>query len=369
MHKNLLMLQQLGVSGDLIDFMVKNFSDAEFSSLFEGGAFELQFKYNIFYNDEIDIFYNIDKIRSIEKAVNNLISRSEEQDIKILSYYDKGYPQGLRTISKRPLFVYAKGNIDLLNSKKAVACVGTRRPSVQIVQYTHKIVGELVKEDTVIVSGLAKGIDAESHKACLHNHGKTIAVLAHGLDTIYPKENKKLAELILKNEGVLLSEYPLETNIMKNNFVARNRIISALSHGVIIFEAEEKSGTMHTARFAYTQGKSIFCPTPPERELSSGVTKLLGSGSAYPVVSAKEIINHLYNSAGQVEIGHSADNQQLDNPLNEALTEGDGDINKGYSVRLDVQLYERLKAYAAKNNSSVEEIVHASLEKYLKDFS
>jgi DNA processing protein len=296
MLKKLLMLKQLGIDGVLIDFMVSHFSKEEFSLLFEGGVFELQFKYNIFNDNEIDIFYDIDNIRRVEEFVDNLIFKSEEQGIKIISYYDEEYPANLRAIDKRPLFIYLKGNVKLLNSPKLIACVGTRKPSSYIKGFLHNIVKGLVEEGTVIVSGLAKGIDTESHEVCLQSHGKTIAVLAHGLDTVYPRENRKLAELILEKEGALISEYPIETGIRKNNFVARNRIISGLSQGVIIFEAGEKSGTMHTARFAYKQGKKIFCPDIAEEtgSLSSGVQKLLTTKSAFPIKDARDVIKHLF---------------------------------------------------------------------------
>ncbi|WP_410974147.1 DNA-processing protein DprA [Bacillus cereus] len=298
MLKNLLMLQKLGINGGFIDYAARNFSKKDFSLLFEGSVVELQFKYNIFSDKELDIFYNIDNIKKVEESIDVFITNNKKQNIRILSYYDSEYPTSLKALDKKPLFLYAKGNIELLNSPKSIACVGTRKPSKHIVEAVHDIVQGLVKENVVIVSGLAKGIDTESHQACLHNKGQTIAVLAHGLDTIYPKGNKDLADSILTNDGVLVSEYPIETDIRKHNFVARNRIISALSQGVIIFEADEKSGTMHTSRFAYKQGKKIFCPNiiqEPEK-LSSGVKKLLTTGNAYPIKNSSDVMYHTFET-------------------------------------------------------------------------
>ncbi|WP_080342233.1 DNA-processing protein DprA [Bacillus cereus] len=298
MLKNLLMLQKLGINGGFIDYAARNFSKKDFSLLFEGSVVELQFKYNIFSDKELDIFYNIDNIKKVEESTDVFITNNKKQNIRILSYYDSEYPTSLKALDKKPLFLYAKGNVELLNSPKSIACVGTRKPSKHIVEAVHDIVQGLVKENVVIVSGLAKGIDTESHQACLYNRGKTIAVLAHGLDTIYPKGNIDLAESILNNDGLLLSEYPIETNIKKHNFVARNRIISALSQGVIIFEADEKSGTMHTSRFAYKQGKKIFCPNiiqEPEK-LSSGVKKLLTTGNAYPIKNSSDVMYHTFET-------------------------------------------------------------------------
>lgn len=172
-----------------------------------------------------------------------------------------------------------------------------------------RIVKGLVEANTVIVSGLAKGIDAESHRVCLENRGTTVAVLAHGLDTIYPKENSKLADAILENGGTLLSEYPIGTKGLKSNFVARNRLISGLSSGVIVFEASEKSGTMHTARFAYTQGKKIFCPSDNGKDgnLSSGVQKLLKTESAIPIKDASDVLKTAFNKKHFTNISIDAD--------------------------------------------------------------
>lgn len=107
----------------------------------------------------------------------------------------------------------------------------------------------MAKENFSIISGLALGIDAESHKACLNVGGRTIAILAHGLDMIYPRENIELSKSILNNGGTLISEYPVGTKPDKFRFVDRNRIVSGLSKGTIVFETKEKSGTMHTVDY------------------------------------------------------------------------------------------------------------------------
>ncbi|MED3819020.1 DNA-protecting protein DprA [Priestia megaterium] len=298
MLKQLLMLKHLGIDGALINYIVNHFSEKDRVALFQGGAFDLQFKYNVFNDEHLCVFYDEDKLKKAEEFVNNLIYKSNEQGIKILSYYDSQYPSNLKAIKRCPLFVYVKGNLQNLNVSKTIACVGTRNPSMSALHSVNKIVKGLVEEGSIIISGLAKGIDAQSHKECLANGGKTIAVLAHGLDTIYPKENSQLAETILEQEGTLLSEYPLGIKGLKSNFVARNRIISGLSEGVIVFEAGEKSGTMHTARFAYTQGKKIFCPSVAEETqgLSSGVQKLITTGSAISIRNASDVIKYAFSS-------------------------------------------------------------------------
>lgn len=297
MLKELLMLQHLGIDGVLINNIVKYFSSNDRAALFSGGAFELQFKYNLFSDEHLRVFYDEEKIKQAEETVDNIIYKSKEQNIRILSYYDDEYPLNLKAIKKCPLIIYVKGDVKVLNSPRSISCVGTRTPSNHVLKLVGEIVKKLVEEDTVIISGLAKGIDAQSHKECLANNGRTIAVMAHGLDTIYPKENSGLAESILENGGALLSEYPVGVKGHKSHFVARNRIISGLSEGTIVFEASEKSGTMHTARFAYIQGKKIFCPnkTLGNERLSSGVEKLLSTGSAVPISTGLDVINQVFN--------------------------------------------------------------------------
>lgn len=296
MLKELLMLQHLGIEGALINYIVKHFSSEDRASLFTGGAFELQFKYNVFSDNHLRVFYDDNKLKHANEIVDSIIEKSNEQNIRILSYYDKEYPSNLKAIKNSPLFVHVKGDINVLNTSKSIACVGTRTPSEYALGVVGEIVKELVEDNTVIISGLAKGIDAQSHKDCLTNKGRTIAVMAHGLDTIYPRENSELAESILENGGVLLSEYAVGTKGHKSHFVARNRIVSGLSEGVIVFEASEKSGTMHTARFAYKQGKKIFCPniSLDNEIISSGVSKLLTTGSAIPITRGRDIIKQLF---------------------------------------------------------------------------
>ncbi|MDD9310710.1 DNA-processing protein DprA [Cytobacillus firmus] len=309
MLRELLILKHLGIDGALINYIVNYFSNKDLNALFNGEAFDLQFKHNVFNDDHLNVFYDKEKIKKAEEAVNNLIRKNADEGIKILSYYDEDYPTNLKAIKKSPLFLYVKGNLDNLNADKSIACVGTRNPSPHSVQLVDSIVKGLVAANTVIVSGLAKGIDAESHRVCLDNRGTTVAVLAHGLDTLYPKENSKLADAILENGGTLLSEYPIGTKGLKSNFVARNRLISGLSSGVIVFEASEKSGTMHTARFAYTQGKKIFCPSDNGKDgnLSSGVQKLLETESAIPIKDAIDVLKNAFNKKHFTNISIDAD--------------------------------------------------------------
>ena len=150
----------------------------------------------------------------------------------------------------------------------------------------------LAKEGICIVSGLAKGIDSFSHIGALNAKGKTIAVLGSGLDNIYPKENIKLVEEIIKNNGLVISEYPLGTKPLKYHFPARNRIISGLSDSVLVVEARKNSGTNITVDFALEQGKDVFViPGNIYSKTSDGTNFLITEG-AIPVLNYKDILRY-----------------------------------------------------------------------------
>lgn len=184
------------------------------------------------------------------------ISAAEKLGAKILAPTATEYPALLRQIPDPPLALYALGDASCL-SRHAVAMVGTRRPSAYGSSTAHRLAGDLAQRQIVIVSGLARGIDSASHRGALEVSGKTVAVLGSGLDVIYPRENKKLAEQVIEN-GALISEFPLGTPPVPENFPIRNRIISGLSLGVVIVEAAEYSGSLITARLALEQNREVF---------------------------------------------------------------------------------------------------------------
>jgi DNA processing protein len=178
--------------------------------------------------------------------------------IKTIKITDEEYPISLRNIYNPPQILYCIGNISLLK-KQSIAIVGCRKAS-DYGKKVAKIFSEgLSKNDLCIISGFASGIDCEAHKGALYNIGKTIAVLGSGLDVIYPKENESLYYEIVKNGGLIVSEFPLGTKPLSCNFPRRNRIISGLSNGVLVVEAKRKSGTMITVDYALEQGKEVFC--------------------------------------------------------------------------------------------------------------
>ena len=204
----------------------------------------------------------------------------------------KYYPERLRNIDSPPKQIYCLGNIELLNYKNDIAMIGSRDCSLYGERVAKDFAYNLAKEDICIVSGLAKGIDSFSHIGALNAKGKTIAVLGSGLDNIYPKENIKLVEEIIKNNGLVISEYPLGTKPLKYHFPARNRIISGLSDSVLVVEARKNSGTNITVDFALEQGKDVFViPGNIYSKTSDGTNFLITEG-AIPVLSYKDVLNN-----------------------------------------------------------------------------
>ena len=202
----------------------------------------------------------------------------------------KYYPKRLRNIDDAPKELYCLGNLELLNYKNNIAMIGSRNCSSYGERAAKDFAYNLAKEDICIVSGLAKGIDSFSHIGALNAKGKTIAVLGSGLDNIYPKENIKLVEEIIKNNGLVISEYPLGTKPLKHHFPARNRIISGLSDGVLVIEARKNSGTNITVDFALEQGKDVFViPGNIYSKTSDGTNFLITEG-AIPVLNYKDIL-------------------------------------------------------------------------------
>lgn len=198
----------------------------------------------------------------ITKAYNyaeKLIKENESKDIKIICDIDlETYPKYLLKIKDHPPIIFAKGNIKLLTEDNLIAIVGSRSSLIESLNFTKEITKKFVSQDFVIVSGLAEGIDTQAHKTAVENKGKTIAVLPSDLLNIYPTKNKQLAQEILDNEGLLISEYPINSNIGKHNFIERDRIESGLSLAVFVIESKEDGGTMQTASFCQKQERLLI---------------------------------------------------------------------------------------------------------------
>jgi len=211
--------------------------------------------------------------------------------ISIVTLEDKRYPGILKEISSPPPLLYVRGEF-LPRDEISLAVVGTRKFSNYGKRATTKLVGDLALAGLTIVSGLAWGIDSFAHRAALRAGGRTIAVLGHGLDQVYPPENRNLADEIAC-QGALVSEFPLGFPPVVGNFPARNRIISGLSLGTLVCEAPERSGSLITAACALEQGRLVFalpCPIFDSQGLGTG--RLIQSGAKL-VLGADDILSAL----------------------------------------------------------------------------
>lgn len=210
-----------------------------------------------------------------------------------LNFTDDEYPKQLRKIYNPPKKIFVLGNVKILNYI-GVAIIGSRRCSKYGVSTAQRFAYSLAKENINIISGLARGIDTNAHIGCIKARGKTIAVLGSGLDNIYPPENKELAQSILKMGGAIITEFPVGTKPLPENFPQRNRIISGLSNAVIVVEATEKSGTAITVDFALEQGKDVYAvPGNVDQVTSTGTNELIKQG-AKPLTNIRDILQDLY---------------------------------------------------------------------------
>lgn len=236
----------------------------------------------------VDNIVNKDIKNSVEKHLEYM----QKNKIEIISIDDERYPNSLRNIYDPPISIYVKGNINILNNQ-SIAIVGCRNSSNYGNNVAMKFSYNLSSNNVSIISGLAMGIDKYAHLGAIQANGKTIAVLGNGLDTIYPLENKGIANKILQLGGVIISEYPLGTKPLKMNFPARNRIISGMSKGVLVVEAQEKSGTLITVDFAIEQGKEVYViPGNITSKNSVGTNELIRQGAKL-VTDFREILNDM----------------------------------------------------------------------------
>lgn len=214
-----------------------------------------------------------------EKAIEELEKvRELGGDVVILD--DGSYPYLLREIADPPITVYVKGAWEACFDAPCVGVIGSRKCSTYGENASGSLARDLAENGICVVSGLARGIDTAAHRGALRGRGKTIAVLGTGIDNVYPKENKKLVEEILDSGGAIVSQFPLQTPPLKDNFPYRNRIISGLSYGVLLVEASERSGSLITARLAMEQNREVMAvPGNITSRNSFGTNYLIKSGA------------------------------------------------------------------------------------------
>jgi len=213
-------------------------------------------------------------------------------EIKTVEITDKEYPESLKKIKRPPKKLYYRGNWNADIFEKSIAVVGSRRVTRYGKGVIDKFIPDLVAENITIISGFMYGVDSISHLKCLEFGGKTVAVLGSGLDVLYPRENEKLYNQILKQDGLMISEYEKDFRAALWTFPQRNRIVAGLSSlGVLIIEAGIKSGSLITARLAKEQKKKVFAVCGQiDSKVSEGTNWLIKTGQAKMVTDVEDIL-------------------------------------------------------------------------------
>jgi DNA processing protein len=242
------------------------------------------------------------------------LERLERLKIKVITWRDATYPPLLRKIEYAPPVLYICGTLTDDDRRYSLGVVGTRKMSPYGHQVTEHLTAELVKGRITIVSGLALGVDTVAHTTALNMGGRTLAVLACGLDTIYPPSNHNLARRIVESgQGALITSFPLGIKPEAGNFPARNHIISGLSLGVLITEAPPKSGALITAGSALAQGREVFAvPSGIFSSAGAGVNNLIRDG-AHPVSTLSDILENLNIHTVPTESNQAAHNFNPEN--------------------------------------------------------
>lgn len=263
----------------------KNISPEEFFNI---PTKELISRLGIRHDHEFDKIAREEAVAQAEKEWRLI----EKHNIQPLFLLDENYPQRLKETYEPPIILYKLGEADLELSHM-VSVVGTRRPTPYGLDFCNKFVGEIGDyfDDAVIVSGLAYGIDAAAHKKALEKGLSTVAVVAHGLNMIYPTAHRGLAKEIIKSGGAILSEYVFGVKPFRPNFLARNRIVAGLSDVTVVVESAIKGGAMSTANYAFLYNRDVMAlPGRSNDELSSGCNLLIRKNKAQLIERAADLI-------------------------------------------------------------------------------
>jgi DNA processing protein len=256
----------------------------------------------------------------------SILLDTKHMKINSISPQKHKYLQIIDTIAKAPKTLYFKG--DLPTERRAtVAIVGTRKPTAYGREVTYQLAYDLAKQGVIIISGLALGIDGVAHQAALDAGGTTIAVLASGVDSVYPSTHRGLADKILQSGGAIISEYEPDTEARDFQFLARNRIVSGLSDAIIVTEAAARSGTIATVNYALEQGREVFVvPGNITSPLSVGCNALLKQG-AHPVTSAQDVLEiiapDLLTNQSSLALGNTPTETVIIQLLQSGIRDGD----------------------------------------------
>ncbi|HME12954.1 MAG TPA: DNA-processing protein DprA [Candidatus Acidoferrum sp.] len=238
-----------------------------------------------------EVAQSIVKKEAFKRAEKELAAIRGIPNCTLLNWSDPEYPQNLLQIYDPPVLLYVRGDVQMLN-RPSISIVGTRRPTLYGTQMAERIGRDLAVRGLVIVSGMARGIDAIGHQGALAANGSAIGVLGTGIDVCYPKENKKLFEKVLER-GAILSEFPTRTHPAPENFPIRNRIVAGMPLGVVVVEGAEHSGSLITARLGMEFGREVFgVPGNVTQAVSFAPNQLIKQGAKL-VTGAEDVIDEL----------------------------------------------------------------------------
>ena len=230
-----------------------------------------------------------------DEKLDYIIHKIDEYKMDVTTFLDKDFPSILNHIYNPPAILFMRGNRALLDKRlNRIALVGARRCSLYGRNVARMLGKELGKYSTIIVSGGARGIDTHGHEGLLASQGYGIVVMGCGLDIVYPRENTKLFDRILQNNGLLVSEYPPSTPPSAKHFPARNRIISGLSRGVIVVEAKASSGSLITADMAVSEGRDVFVVPCNLLDHTADGNKFLMRNGAFVLTGYEDIVKEYH---------------------------------------------------------------------------
>lgn len=298
---------------------------------------------------------NAIKTTSLQRA-ENILEDCKNKKIRVICFDNEEYPNRLKNIYAPPMVLYVLGSIKGIDKKIAISVVGTRNATEYSLKTMKRVCDDLVKYDITLISGCAVGIDSVAHMSAVENKKPTIAVLGCGLDINYPAENRDLKISIIKNKGALISEFPPTTQVRGINFPIRNRIISALSCGVLVGQAPFRSGALITASYALEQGKEIFCIPPSDiySTAYSGVNNLIRDGATCIFGAEDIILEYLRDFEYKLD-------------LDEFLSQFK---NKSTRVKSVVDgCYSKKKSKKRQENSKQKESKNTNNVKYLDNYS
>ena len=256
--------------------------------------------FNAFSHDDKDLqevvsprYCQILKSNGTDQRMNTMRTVMEQNGIRVLRYTDETYPKALREIDQYPPILFYQGDLQCLQHR-IVAMVGSRAASYSGMKAARKLACDLSIAGVSVVSGMACGIDAASHRGCMDGGSPTVAVTGCGLDIVYPRENTGLKDDILSKGGLILTEYAPGEKPAGWHFPFRNRIICGISHALILIEAKIRSGSMTSVQHALDQGKDVFVyPGEPDSEYFEGNHRLLREGGIY-FTGAEDVLSDLH---------------------------------------------------------------------------